>query len=244
MSAWPSSICTARRSAPWFSRCVAKAWRSVCGDSGEWMPPARVFFDQHPEHHAAHALAVAGDEQVVGLLPAQDGRPRLGEVAHDPLPRHLAERHQALLAALAHDAQHALVEAEVKGLEPTSSLTRRPLAYSSSSMARSRRPSGVSLVGRGQQRLDLGFAQRLGNAQRLFGRLQLERRVRLYQALAQRPAEVALEHREPAVGRGRLGRGMPGGKVAVEVGLGRGVQRARPCSLAPSQPANSDRSRR
>jgi hypothetical protein len=34
----PSSSCTTRKSAPWFSRWVAKAWRSVCGDSGAVMP--------------------------------------------------------------------------------------------------------------------------------------------------------------------------------------------------------------
>jgi hypothetical protein len=41
MSACPSSICTARKSAPWLSRWVAKAWRSVCGDSGVPMPAWR-----------------------------------------------------------------------------------------------------------------------------------------------------------------------------------------------------------
>ena len=38
MSACPSSICTVRRSAPWFSRCVAKACRTVCGESGALIP--------------------------------------------------------------------------------------------------------------------------------------------------------------------------------------------------------------
>ncbi|MNJ77653.1 hypothetical protein D3C77_752020 [compost metagenome] len=44
MSAWPSSICTTRRSAPWFSRCVAKAWRKTCGDSGAWMSASNAYF--------------------------------------------------------------------------------------------------------------------------------------------------------------------------------------------------------
>src|SRR5438309_1835564 len=34
MSAWPSSICTTRRSAPWLMRWVANAWRNVCGEMG------------------------------------------------------------------------------------------------------------------------------------------------------------------------------------------------------------------
>src|ERR1700751_2895278 len=35
--AWPSSVCTLRRSAPLSSRCVAKLWRSLCGLARNWM---------------------------------------------------------------------------------------------------------------------------------------------------------------------------------------------------------------
>jgi hypothetical protein len=65
----------------------------------------------------------------------------------------------------------------VKVLSVTSSLTRRPLAYISSSIVRSRRPSGVSTSGAASSILDLRFAQRLGHAQRLLGGLQPQRRV-------------------------------------------------------------------
>src|SRR5436853_316485 len=114
MSAWPSNIWTARRSAPWFSRCVAQAWRKV------WV------------QHGAVAQA-----------------------------------------------------------------------------------QGRLLVRCVQQGLDLRLRERLGNPQRLPRRGQAQRRVGRDQAFAQGPAEVALEDREAAVGRGRLGLRMAGGEIAV-----------------------------
>jgi hypothetical protein len=62
MSACPSSICTARKSAPWLSRWVAKAWRSVCGDSGVPMPAWRDALDQ--------VQNITRDMAVPGVRPA------------------------------------------------------------------------------------------------------------------------------------------------------------------------------
>ena len=61
---------------------------------------------------------MAGHEQIVSLLPAQNDGPGVGQVTDDPFPRHLAERHQPLFAALAHNAQHAFVQADMKGFQP------------------------------------------------------------------------------------------------------------------------------
>ncbi len=85
----------------------------------------------------------------------------------------------------------------------TSSETRSPLAYSVSSIVRSRRPSGVLDVGRGEQFFDVLLGQRLGQAARQLGRVDVERGIDLDLALAQRVLVKALEARQqPARARG------------------------------------------
>src|SRR6218665_365276 len=91
--------------------------------------------DDDPEHDARHAAAAPGHEQVVRALAAQYHAARLLQVALQPLAGLDTKRQQALLAAPAGDAH--------KVFNPASSVARRPLAYISSSIARSRRPSGV-----------------------------------------------------------------------------------------------------
>ena len=43
MSTCPSMACTARRSAPRSTKCVAKEWRSLCGEMCLRMPAARAW---------------------------------------------------------------------------------------------------------------------------------------------------------------------------------------------------------
>ena len=64
MSAWPSSCCTARRSAPFCSRWLAKAWRSTCGEIFAAAMPAR----------AAKRLQVAGKDLARQIAALRGGR--------------------------------------------------------------------------------------------------------------------------------------------------------------------------
>src|SRR6218665_3123678 len=88
MAACPSNSCTTRRSAPWLSRWVANAWRSVCGDSGTVMPATRAHcltMIQNMTRVMQQPLlaALAGDAQQVfierqmeGFQPHQFGHPQ------------------------------------------------------------------------------------------------------------------------------------------------------------------------
>ena len=131
--------------------------------------PQRVLFHQHPEHHPAHALAVAGDEQIVGLLAFQNIGPPVLDVAHDGLACELAKGHQPLLVALAHHPQHAFVQAQVKGLQAdqltdTQAAGIHQLQHGAVALAQR-----CVCSGRGQQRFNLGLAHHLGHTQGLPG---------------------------------------------------------------------------
>ena len=180
----------------------------------------RLLLHDHPEHHPAHPMAARGDEQVLGLLAAEDGPAGFGKVAHQPVARQLAERHQPLLAALAQHPQHALVHPEVEGLQTDQFADAQAAGVHQLQHGAVAQPQRLRHVGRRQQRLHLRLAQRLWNAQRLPGRLQLQGRVGADDPLAQGPPEVALEHRQPPVGRGRAGLAVAGGEIGVEVGFG------------------------
>jgi hypothetical protein len=151
------------------------------GDAGH----TRVALDDGPEHHARHAGAARGDEQVVGLLrrPRMAPRASAGSAPASRL-RLGAERHQALLAALAHHPQHAFVQAQLKGLE------RDQLAHAQAAGVHQLQHGAVAQaqrrvhVGRVQQRLHLRLAQRLGHAQRLARGQQAQRGVGVTSARA------------------------------------------------------------
>ena len=169
MSAWPSSICTARRSAPWLSRCVAKAWRSVCGDSGAAMPAAqRVLLDELPEHLPRHRPAARGDEQRIARCAAEDRR---------RAPRRGSARSSAC-ASSPNGTSRSLLPLPMTRSAPSSRLTlhglqRDQLAHAQAARVHQLEHRAVAQaqrrvdVGRGEQRLDLRLAQRLGHAQRL-----------------------------------------------------------------------------
>jgi hypothetical protein len=163
------------------------------------MPAAAHALDQLPEHLPRHAAPRPVTNSASLCLPGQDGAARLGQVALQPAPRLLAEGHQPLLAALARDPQHAFGQAHLHG--------RRPPARSPAGRWRTSAPAWRGRAGRAawsrrarQQRLDLRLGQVLGTRSgwRAGSRRSVGSAAR--QALAQRPAEEALEHRQPPVG--------------------------------------------
>ena len=101
-----------------------------------------------PERLARHARAAGGEEKRVARLCALPAVPFAPLVARDPVGRLLAERHQALLRALAEHAQHARVEVHLEGLQPPPApIPAGRWRRAVSSIARSRRPSGVAASG-------------------------------------------------------------------------------------------------
>ncbi len=101
-----------------FSRCVANACRTVCGDSFFLTPGLlRVALDDVPERLARHAIATACRKQVVGLALEQDLHARAVHELFDPVLRFVAERNQPFAVALADDPEHALVQVDLTHLQ-------------------------------------------------------------------------------------------------------------------------------
>ena len=116
---------------------------------------------------------------------------------------------------------------------PTSSLTRRPLAYISSSIVRSRKPSADSTSQAAEKRFDLRLRQRLRHAQRLARRSEAQRRIGRDQPLAQGPAKEALEDAQAAVRARRRAAGVAGDGVFAQVGFACIEQRLAGAPLEP-----------
>ena len=102
---------------------------------------------------------------------AQQRRAAAFEVAREPLRRDFAKGHQPFFGAFAQNAQHVVVQPHVEQRQA------HQLAHAQAAgvhqlqhgaVAQAQRRFGV---GRGQQGLDLEFAQCLGHAQGLLGRL-------------------------------------------------------------------------
>ena len=202
-----------------------------------------VALEQGPEHlprHAGrHALvrlaAALGDEQEIAVAAAQNQRPGLLRIAPQPEGRLLAERHQPVLAALAaDDAHHRIRKAEMHGLERHQFAHAQAAGVDEFEHGAVPQPERGFQVWRQQQGLDLGLAQGLGPARLLARALELERGVVAAPVLTQRPAEIAPQRGEPAVGRSSLAARETGGEIGHDVGL-RGLQQARPSGMR--QPA-------
>src|SRR5690606_8634275 len=86
-----------------------RVWRQRPGNAGH----PGLLLDTMPEGLAGHLRATqAGKQHVAGLAVEQEG-PRLAQVAPDPGDGLLAQRHQALLAALAEHPQDALTQIDL-----------------------------------------------------------------------------------------------------------------------------------
>ena len=172
----------------------------------------RQALDDHPEHDAAHGAAgfrsAVRHKQIVALATGQQTLARFFQVLFDPLCGDFAKRHQTLLVALAENAQHVFRQADVENPQ------RHQFAHAQATGVHQLEHGAVTHAQHGvgigctQQRFHLGFRERLGHAQRLTCRLQLERRVGVDQALAQRPAKVTFENGQATVGGGRLAAGV------------------------------------
>ena len=145
MSAWPSISCTARRSAPPSSRCVAKLCRSVCGVTGFSIPAFSTYF-----------------RRIFHAPMRESGRPRaLRKSRPSPAPFSSTGRRSRTYIAIAPTAFRPIgtnrslpplpktrttISSSTMSLDriPIHSLTRSPAAYASSSMARSRNARGSS----------------------------------------------------------------------------------------------------
>jgi len=145
-----------------------------------------------------------------------------GEPAHDPRHRLLAERHQPLLAALAHHAHDAGIERHLPALQPTSSETRRPVRRGSRA-SRGRAGERRLRIRRGEERLDLRLGEVLRQAARALRRLDPHRRILAHLAALELQAVEAAHRGEATADRRRLGLrtelvGEPGLDVAAPGG--------------------------
>ena len=125
--------------------------------------------DQAPEHLARHRRPQAGHEDLVAAAPCKQERARLGQIALQPVGGDLAERHQALLAALAHHAYHALIDAHREDLQADQLGDAQACGVEHLQHAAVAQALRGVEPGRGEQGLDLGLAQGLGKA---LGRLR------------------------------------------------------------------------
>ena len=128
---WPSSSWIVRRSAPPSSRCV-----------GERVPqPMRVRADAAQRARVEPASTRGDEERVLGA--ADELRSRLADVTGEPVRGLLAERDDALLAALAADVDGLLFVVDVHEVESNGRVCSSP-AEDSSSSARFRSPRSPS----------------------------------------------------------------------------------------------------
>ena len=131
---------------------MAKAWRKVCGDKGAVMPAPRACFLTIIQNITRlMAVPILGPRCVTNkssvCLPASKvGRASARYLATQRLATSPNGTSRSLLP-LPNTRKTFSDRLTLNTFSVTSSLTRRPLAYISSSMVRSRTPSGVSASG-------------------------------------------------------------------------------------------------
>ena len=137
----------------------------------------RIPLDELPESLAGHGAATGGDEQGVALPALEDFRPRLVQIAAEPVDGLFAEWHQALLAAFAEGAQHAFVETDFVQFQIDqlgNAQARGVEGFQHGAVAQAEGAVGVR---RGEQAVNLFLRHDLGQARRA-GRIgEFQRRV-------------------------------------------------------------------
>ena len=157
----------------------------------------RMALEPRPERLPGRRPAPGGQEQrhvAAGVgwhrLASGQLRPGLGQVTLQPVPGLLPQRHQPILAALAGHPHHPLAQVDRIGRQVhqlahpqaggVHQFQHRPVAQA----------FGRARVRRGQQGLDLGFAQRLGQRPRQPRRVEQCRRIVVAHA---QPDQVGIE---------------------------------------------------
>ena len=161
--------------------------------------------------------------------------PRPVDPALEPVDRHVADRHEPLLVALADDAHEPAVHREVLGVQPdgladaqaggVEELQERPVAQSE----RVRRLIGIVAAGGLEQGLGLGDGQRLGQQPRLSRQVEVRRHV----------------HRDPPLAIGEPVEPLQRGGAAAQAGGARPGSPGRPrraCDARYETAASADRS--
>jgi hypothetical protein len=141
---------------------VAKAWRRVCGEIGAVIPAVRACAltnFQNICRDIGPPRAVTNSDRCSARRGSRRG---LGEVGRIQACASSPNGTSRSLLPLPVTASAPFGEADAHGLQTDQLADRRPLAYISSSMVRSRRPSGVATVGRGEQGLDLRLRSDFG----------------------------------------------------------------------------------
>ena len=116
-ASWPSSSCTTRRSAPPSSRCVAKEWRRVCGETPPAVPRASqpiqpIAQSTHPERRAGAVQEHLGRRGLIGSPAVQQHGPPVLQVVGQCRLGRPAEEPDSLLATLAEDPDLAAPQVE------------------------------------------------------------------------------------------------------------------------------------
>ena len=122
MSAWPSIICTLRRSAPCSTMCVAQLWRNPCG-LVDWFD----LFTMLQIHCRVSGMPRKRQEEPRAVLPrcsVSAGRAdsfqvwaALAQILFECLNCRAAQRHDAFLVAFAANLHAAGIEAEIADAE-------------------------------------------------------------------------------------------------------------------------------
>src|SRR6266852_6507700 len=157
----------------------------------EGCPGALLY--QVPERLPRHRTTAPRDEHVVaGPFPQKRG-PAFLRIARQPGERLLTERHEALLRALAEDADHAHVEAHLGELQAHELRNAQPARVEHFQQRTVAQPERYARVRLREQRFDIDLRERLWKARRLLRGIELERGIDLDAPPAREEPIEALE---------------------------------------------------
>ncbi len=194
-----------------------------------------MLFDHRPEHLPRHRPLARGDEDGVDDAAREEHGPRVAGVTLEPVLRLLADRHQAILAALAGHPQHALTQIDLIDREVdqlghaqagrVKQFEHRPVAQAERRVH----------VGRADQRLDLPLAQRLRQRLGEFRRVEQQGRIDLDRAQALlHPVEMAQRRQQARVAARGITALAAFGQITMQL-LARAAQQRRALACAPAR---------